>query len=136
MAETTFDAKIKDLGDKLAALTLKDAVDLGKYMKETYGIEAAAGGAVVMAAAGYPAAPRKGDVITGLPADTDEAVVFHAGTALLDGKLQVTGGRVLCVTALGDSVKLAQQHALQALSGIHFDGAQYRRDIGHRAIKR
>ncbi|MBL0147521.1 MAG: phosphoribosylamine--glycine ligase [Ideonella sp.] len=91
---------------------------------------------VVMAAAGYPAAPRKGDVITGLPADTDEAVVFHAGTALLDGKLQVTGGRVLCVTALGDSVKLAQQHALQALSGIHFDGAQYRRDIGHRAIKR
>jgi len=91
---------------------------------------------VVMAAAGYPAAPRQGDLITGLPADTDETVVFHAGTALQDGALRVTGGRVLCVTALGDSVKLAQQHALQAVAGIHFDGAQYRRDIGHRAIKR
>ncbi len=91
---------------------------------------------VVMAAAGYPAAPRQGDVITGLPADSDETVVFHAGTALQDGELRVTGGRVLCVTALGDSVKLAQQHALQAAAGIHFDGAQYRRDIGHRAIKR
>jgi phosphoribosylamine--glycine ligase len=91
---------------------------------------------VVMAAAGYPAAPRQGDLITGLPVDTDETVVFHAGTALQDGALRVTGGRVLCVTALGDSVKLAQQHALQAVAGIHFDGAQYRRDIGHRAIKR
>ena len=91
---------------------------------------------VVLAAAGYPADPRKGDAITGLPADADDAVVFHAGTALDDGKLQVTGGRVLCVTALGDSAKLAQQRAYDALRGIHIDGVQYRRDIGHRAIKR
>jgi phosphoribosylamine--glycine ligase len=91
---------------------------------------------VVMAAAGYPASPRKGDAITGLPAGSDEAMVFHAGTDLQDGALRVSGGRVLCVTALADSVKLAQQRALQAVSGIQFDGAQYRRDIGHRAIKR
>ena len=91
---------------------------------------------VVMATAGYPAAPRHGDAITGLPADTAEAVVFHAGTALADGQLRTSGGRVLCVTALGDSVRLAQQHAYEALSGVHFDGMQFRRDIGHRAIKR
>jgi len=91
---------------------------------------------VVMAAAGYPANPRKGDVITGLPADAEDAVVFHAGTTLHDGELRTSGGRVLCVTALGDSVKLAQQRAYQALTGIHFDGAQFRGDIGHRAIKR
>lgn len=90
---------------------------------------------VVVAAAGYPASPRKGDAITGLPVDTDDAVVFHAGTALDEGTLRVTGGRVLCVTALGDSAKLAQQRAYQVLAGIHLDGAQHRRDIGHRAIK-
>ncbi len=90
----------------------------------------------VMAAAGYPAAPRKGDLITGLPADADDAVVFHAGTTLEDGELRVSGGRVLCVTALGDSARLAQQRAYEALRGIRFEGAQYRRDIGHRAIKR
>ena len=90
---------------------------------------------VVVAAAGYPAQPRKGDAITGLPVDTDDAVVFHAGTALDDGTLRVTGGRVLCVTVLGDSAKLAQQRAYQALAGIVIDGAQFRRDIGHRAIK-
>jgi phosphoribosylamine---glycine ligase len=90
---------------------------------------------VVVAAAGYPASPRKGDTITGLPADSDDAVVFHAGTALDDGTLRVTGGRVLCVTALGDSAKLAQQRAYQVLAGIQIDGAQFRRDIGHRAIK-
>ena len=90
---------------------------------------------VVMAAAGYPANPRRGDAISGLPADSDDAVIFHAGTAL-DGKhLQVTGGRVLCVTALGESAKLAQQRAYDALRGIRIDGVQYRRDIGHRAIK-
>ncbi|MDZ7812413.1 MAG: phosphoribosylamine--glycine ligase [Ideonella sp.] len=92
---------------------------------------------VVMAAAGYPAAPRKGDVITGLPANpagTDDAMVFHAGTAWQGGELTVTGGRVLCVTALGDSVKAAQQHAYAALASIQFNGAQWRTDIGHRAI--
>ncbi len=92
---------------------------------------------VVLAAAGYPANPRKGDAITGLPVDGDEAVVFHAGTAFDDtGTLRVTGGRVLCVTALGESAKLAQQKAYDHLGSIQIDGVQYRRDIGHRAIKR
>jgi len=90
---------------------------------------------VVMAAHGYPMTPRKGDVITGLPAEADDAVVFHAGTELQDGAVRVTGGRVLCVTALADNVKLAQQRVYEVAAGIHFDGAQYRRDIGHRAVK-
>lgn len=91
---------------------------------------------VVMAASGYPLAPRKCDLVSGLPAEAADAMVFHAGTAPgADGPV-TSGGRVLCVTALGDSVKLAQQRAYEALRGIHFDGAQYRRDIGHRAIKR
>ncbi len=91
---------------------------------------------VVMAAQGYPANPRKGDVITGLPVDTDDAVVFHAGTQQVDGKLQTSGGRVLCVTVLADKVKLAQQRAYEIAAGIQFDGQQYRTDIGHRAVKR
>ena len=90
---------------------------------------------VVMAAHGYPEDPRKGDAINGLPADADDAMVFHAGTALKDGVPHTTGGRVLCVTALADSVKQAQQRVYDVARGIHFDGAQYRRDIGHRAIK-
>ncbi|MFN7445069.1 MAG: phosphoribosylamine--glycine ligase [Curvibacter sp.] len=90
---------------------------------------------VVMAAHGYPMNPRKGDVISGLPADTEEGVVFHAGTAVKDGQVVVTGGRVLCVTALGGSTRQAQQRAYELLQGIRFDGMQYRRDIGHRAIK-
>jgi len=90
---------------------------------------------VVMAAAGYPAAPRKGDAITALPAGTPELQVFHAGTTLQDGRLHTSGGRVLCVTALGDSVKLAQQRALEGVRQVQFDGAQWRNDIGHRAIK-
>ena len=92
---------------------------------------------VVMAAAGYPEAPRKGDVITGLPAAADDAMVFHAGTQLNDEGLPVTsGGRVLCVTGLADSVKQAQQKVYDVARGIHFDGAQYRRDIGFRAVKK
>ncbi len=94
---------------------------------------------VVMAAHGYPAAPRKGDVITGVPPAATAAAadlqVFHAGTNLQDGVLRCHGGRVLCVTALGDSVRLAQQRALEAVRQIHFDGAVWRNDIGHRAIK-
>ena len=90
---------------------------------------------VVLAAAGYPESPRKGDVITGLPKDAEDAVVFHAGTTLKGDVLSVSGGRVLCVTALGDSVRQAQQRAYQAISGIQFDGMQYRSDIGYRAIK-
>jgi phosphoribosylamine--glycine ligase len=91
---------------------------------------------VVMAAAGYPDTPRKGDVISGIPAETHECVTFHAGTALVNGRLTVAGGRVLCVVGLGDSVKMAQRQAYQALDQIHFDGAQFRRDIGWRALKR
>ncbi len=91
---------------------------------------------VVMAAAGYPAAPRQGDPLSGLPADRDDARVFHAGTNWVDGQLTVSGGRVLCVTALGESVKLAQAQAYEWVDAIDFDGAQFRRDIGHRALKR
>jgi phosphoribosylamine--glycine ligase len=90
---------------------------------------------VVMAAHGYPEAPRKGDAITGLPQDQDDAMVFHAGTELKEGVTHTSGGRVLCVTALGDSVRQAQQRAYDVARGIHFDGAQMRRDIGYRAIK-
>ncbi len=90
---------------------------------------------VVMAADGYPLNPRKGDVISGLPKDSEEAMVFHAGTAEEDGRVLTSGGRVLCVTALADSVKLAQQKAYQTALAITFDGQQMRRDIGHRALK-
>ncbi len=91
---------------------------------------------VVMAAAGYPLSPRKGDLVTGIPAESADAVVFHAGTTLQDQGLVSSGGRVLCVTVLGDSVRQAQQRAYDVVRGISFDGAQYRQDIGHRAIKR
>ena len=90
---------------------------------------------VVMAAAGYPQNPRKGDVITGLPKDDPEAMVFHAGTVAQDGQTITSGGRVVCVTVLADSVKQAQQKAYEVAKGIHFDGQQYRKDIGFRAIK-
>ena len=92
---------------------------------------------VVLAAANYPDTPKKGAVITGLAKHTErteDCIVFHAGTALQGDKVVVNGGRVLCVTALGDSVKMAQRRAYQAAGGIHFDGMQYRRDIGHRAM--
>ncbi|MBB3194074.1 phosphoribosylamine--glycine ligase [Roseateles terrae] len=92
---------------------------------------------VVMAAGGYPLSPRKGDVISGLPEDAEDAMVFHAGTAQQpDGSLVTSGGRVLCVTALGEAVRHAQQRAYQALTSIQFEGKQYRQDIGHRAVKR
>ncbi len=90
---------------------------------------------VVLAAAGYPDAPKKGDVVTGLPAAGEDFRVFHAGTALEDGKIVTTGGRVLCVTALGDSIEAAQRRAYRVVENIRFDGMQCRRDIGHRAIE-
>jgi phosphoribosylamine--glycine ligase len=90
---------------------------------------------VVMAAAGYPFHPRKGDLISGLPKDQLDAMVFHAGTSAKDGQTMTSGGRVLCVTVLADSVKQAQQKAYEVAKDIHFDGQQYRRDIGFRAIK-
>lgn len=91
---------------------------------------------VVMAAAGYPEAPRKGDVISGIPTDSDECIVFHAGTNLINKQLSVSGGRVLCVVGLGDSVKVAQKHAYDVVDQIQFAGAQCRRDIGWRALNR
>ena len=90
---------------------------------------------VVMAAHGYPAAPRKGDPVTGWPVTGEELQVFHAGTTLHDGQVLTSGGRVLCAVALGDSVRLAQAKALDAVRQLRFDGAQWRNDIGHRAIK-
>ena len=90
---------------------------------------------VVLAAGGYPLSPKKGDLISGLPKPTDEVVVFHAGTVAEGDQVKTAGGRVLCVTALADSVKQAQTKAYDAARTIHFDGMQYRRDIGHRAVK-
>jgi len=88
----------------------------------------------VMAAAGYPEHPRTGDQITGLPRNGDDFHVFHAGTMLKDGKVVTNGGRILCVTALGDTVRVAQRKAYEIAEGIHFEGSQMRRDIGFRAI--
>ncbi|NOT15714.1 MAG: phosphoribosylamine--glycine ligase [Methylotenera sp.] len=90
---------------------------------------------VVMASANYPDTPKLGDEITGLPKHLEDAHVFHAGTTLKDGKVVTSGGRVLCVTALGETVKFAQQQTYRIIEGIKFDGAQYRTDIGYRAIK-
>ncbi len=89
---------------------------------------------VVLAAAGYPDSPRKGDIIAGLPEPEADAHVFHAGTAVVGKNVVVSGGRVLCVTALGDSVRLAQTRAYQVADLIRFDGCQMRRDIGYRAV--
>jgi phosphoribosylamine--glycine ligase len=91
---------------------------------------------VVMAAAGYPDDPRKGDVITGIPEETPNCVTFHAGTTATGKQITACGGRVLCVVGLGDSVKVAQKHAYEAVDRIHFPGALFRRDIGWRALKR
>jgi phosphoribosylamine--glycine ligase len=91
---------------------------------------------VVVAAAGYPDDPRKGDAIESLPRDEADMHVFHAGTALKDGKPVTSGGRVLCVTALGDKVKIAAERAYEAVSKVRFEGMQYRKDIGHRAFNR
>jgi phosphoribosylamine--glycine ligase len=89
---------------------------------------------VVLAAAGYPLNPRKGDTITGLPADAADAMVFHAGTTRgPGGAIEVSGGRVLCVTALADTVADAQRKAYGVVDSIRFDGMQCRRDIGFRA---
>ena len=90
---------------------------------------------VVLAAGGYPDAPRKGDVIHGLPEAGEDYHVFHAGTVLKDRQVLVNGGRVLCVTALGHNVKTARRRAYEIADRIHFDGMQLRRDIGHRAIE-
>ena len=91
---------------------------------------------IVLAAAGYPEAPRKGDEIHGLPKDEEDFHVFHAGTEEKGGRIVTSGGRVLCVTALGDKVKIAADRAYQVAEKIRFDGMQFRKDIGHRAFSR
>jgi phosphoribosylamine--glycine ligase len=91
---------------------------------------------VVLAAGGYPASYNKGDIIDGLPTDTPNSKVFHAGTAEKDGQIVTNGGRVLCAVALGDSVAAAQKQAYQLVDQIHWDGMYCRRDIGYRAIAR
>ena len=90
---------------------------------------------VVLAAHHYPDTPRNGDVISGVPVDTEDQITFHAGTKLQDGKLVTSGGRVMCVVGLSDTVRGAQQKAYEAIEKIKFDGMQYRKDIGYRAIK-
>ncbi len=128
-------ARLKtDLVDVLMAATATNAETRFDDFELEWDRRTAIG--VVLAAHGYPMSPRKGDVITGLPQDTDDVVVFHAGTQMKDGQVVTSGGRVLCVTALGGTVKLAQQLAYDSLKGIHFDGMQYRSDIGYRAIAR
>jgi phosphoribosylamine---glycine ligase len=91
---------------------------------------------VVLAAANYPDEPRKGDRIEGLPAPAADCRVFHAGTRLEGGALVTNGGRVLCVTALGDSLRMARSRAYEVIERVRFDGMQYRKDIGHRALKK
>jgi phosphoribosylamine---glycine ligase len=91
---------------------------------------------VVLAAHGYPDAPRKGDRINGVPEEAAHAVTFHAGTTFDGDKLVTSGGRVLCVVGLADSVRGAQQAAYEAINQINFEGMQYRRDIGYRALSR
>jgi len=90
---------------------------------------------VVMAAEHYPATPRTGDIITGIPASTPDCVTFHAGTRLENGNILTSGGRVLCVTAIGDTVQQARAKAYNTVEQIKFDGAQYRHDIAWRALK-
>jgi len=90
---------------------------------------------VVLASFNYPGTPRLGDPITGIPADASDCVVFHAGTTLKDGVPHTSGGRVLCVTALDDTVRSTQKRAYETINQIHFDGAQYRHDIGWRALE-
>ena len=91
---------------------------------------------VVLAAHGYPDDPRKGDPIEGLPKPSPDCRVFHAGTRLEGGRVLTNGGRVLCVTALGDSLRIARGRAYEAVEAIRFDGMQFRRDIGDRALKK
>ena len=90
---------------------------------------------VVLAAAGYPDSPRKGDAVEGVEAANKIGKVFHAGTAVSDGHTVTNGGRVLCVVGLGDDVKEAKAKAYEAVAEIHFEGMQYRKDIADKAIK-
>ena len=124
------------LTSDLAALCLAGAK--GELADKQCEWDSRAAVGVVLAAGGYPGSYRKGDVIHGL-ADAEQAQckVFHAGTAQnAEGDITTAGGRVLCVTALGDSVSAAQQQAYQGVKAIHWDGVEFRRDIAFRAIAR
>jgi phosphoribosylamine--glycine ligase len=122
-----------DLVEALMAATDTDPANFGK-LELDWDRRFALG--VVLAAANYPNTPRKGDAIQGLPADQGDVMVFHAATQLAEKQILTHGGRVLCVTALGDTVRQAQVHAYETVDAIHFDGMQYRRDIGHRAVRK
>jgi phosphoribosylamine--glycine ligase len=116
---------------------LCDAAIDGRLAQETVEWDPRAAVGVVLAAHGYPDTVRKGDVIHGLDAAAKlPGKVFHAGTALRDGKVVTAGGRVLCAVGLGDSVEAAQQQAYELTAAICWDGMQYRRDIGYRAVER
>jgi phosphoribosylamine--glycine ligase len=117
-------------------LTLIDAALEGKLGSTPADWDRRSALGVVLAAANYPEEPRKGDVITGIPKASDDCRVFHAGTKLERSKLVTNGGRVLCVTALGDSLKMARTAAYAAADAIKFDGMQLRKDIGHRGLKK
>jgi phosphoribosylamine--glycine ligase len=142
-----FNCRLGDPETQPILMRLKsDLVDLAEHAargtldraEATWDRRAALG--VVLAAPGYPDAPRKGDAISGLErvdaARHPDAKVFHAGTSLDGDRVVTSGGRVLCVTALGDSVRLAQRAAYAAVAEIRFDGMQVRMDIGHRATAR
>jgi len=116
---------------------LADVIDLavhGKLDQATIDWDRRTALGVVMAARNYPEAPDVGDPVTQLPVDSDDCVVFHAGTRLDDGVVRTSGGRVLCVTSLADSVKRARAVAYAAVQQTHFEGRQYRNDIGWRAL--
>ena len=118
-------------------VTLIEAALDGRLDQVSAEWEARAALGVVMAAGGYPGSYNKGDIIEGLPAvKASDTKVFHAGTSLKDGKVVTSGGRVLCVTALGGTVAAAQQHAYEVVRQIRWNGVQYRTDIGYRAIAR
>jgi phosphoribosylamine--glycine ligase len=89
---------------------------------------------VVLAATGYPASPRKGDAIGPLPDTSEDCMIFHAGTQVVDGALVTSGGRVMAVVGLADTVRFAQRRAYEVARQVHFDGAQFRTDIGHHAL--
>jgi phosphoribosylamine--glycine ligase len=122
-------------------ITLLDAAIDGRLDKVEAEWDRRVALGVVLAAADYPDTPRKGDVIHGLPSPQQaeangDAHVFHAGTATQGKDVVTAGGRVLCVTALGDTTWAAQKRAYEAVDTIRFDGLQCRRDIGYRAIRR
>jgi phosphoribosylamine--glycine ligase len=115
------------------AALLEDAID-GRLDRSQVQWDRRSALGVVLAAHGYPEQPRPGDLISGLPPDAEDAVTFHAGTRRDDGRLLTSGGRVLCVTALGDNLKAARRRAYDVVAQVRFDGAQFRTDIGNRAL--